>query len=160
MDMTDAIKEAYAYADPAVTLFDTFEFSHSSWIGSIRLVDSDRNLNTPQGIFRAAEIDGSLPETESAVRGQLSLTINCLTVSYRNRLYNASLETDPIYMQYRQYTGENAHAAAKLPVALTVSEIEFDGDLKTIVTCLYPDLVNIPFCRKTMTTAIFPGGKV
>lgn len=162
MDMTDAIKEAYAYADPAVTLFDTFEISHSSWLSDdyIRLVDSDISLETPEGTFEAAMLDTALPETESSVRGQMTITINCLPVAARDKLYNIALETDPVYVQYRQYTGANESPSAELPVALTVSNIEFKGDFETTITCLYPDLVNIPFCRKVMTTTIFPGGKV
>jgi hypothetical protein len=162
MDMTEAIKEAYAYADPAVTLFDTFEISHSTWSSDdyIRLVDSDISLETPQGAFKPAVVNASLPETESSVRGELTITINCLPVAYRDQLYAVVLETNPVYIQYRQYTGENEAPQAELPVALTVSEIGFKGDFETVLTCLYPDLVNIPFCRKVMTTTIFPGGKV
>lgn len=162
MEMTKAIQEAYAYADPAVTLFDTFEITHSSWLTAdyIRLVDSDIDLETNQGTFEKAMLETSLPETESSVRGQMQITISCLPVAYRDRLYAVALEIDPVYVQYRQYTEANADPEADLPVALTVTDIEFNGDFETVITCLYPDLVNIPFCRKVMTTTIFPGGKV
>ena len=160
MDMEDAIKEAYAYADPAVTLFDTYDISHSSWLDNIMLVDSDITLSTPQGDFVPADIEASLPETESSVRGQMQLKIKCLPVESRNKLYAASLEADPIYVQWRQYAGEDEEPGATLPVALSVTNIELAGDLETVITCLYPDLVNIPFCRKVMTTTILPGGKV
>lgn len=160
--MIDAIKEAYAYADQNVTLFDTFEIRHSSWeeVDYIRLVDSDIYLSTPQGRFRPAMLETALPETQNSVRGQMQLTIKCLPVECREQLYSASLTIDPVYVQYRQYTGEDADPSAELPVALSVSAFEFNGDFETVITCLYPDLVNIPFCRKAMTTSIFPGGKV
>ncbi|SDE20747.1 DUF1833 family protein [Desulfuromonas thiophila] len=160
MDMTEAIKEAYAYADPAVTLYETFEISHSTWLNNILLVDADRALSTPQGDFRPATIKASLPETDSSVRGQMKLTINCLPKAHRDALFAAAQETDPVYVKYRQYTGPGVAPDAELPVSLSVASIEFQGDFETVVTCLYPDLVNIPFCRRIMTTGILPGGRV
>ena len=162
MELTDAMKEAYAYADPGVTIFETFEISHSTWLDAnhIRLVDSDKDLSTPDGTFEPAIISAGLPDTESSVRGQMKITISCLPKVYRDLLHEVSHETDPVYIQYRQYTGEGAAANAELPVALSVSSIDFRGDLETVITCLYPDLVNIPFCRRIMTAAVLPGGKV
>lgn len=162
MDMTDAVKEAYAYADPAITLFETYEISHFLWTDgdNIFLVDSDASLETPQGIFISAIIEASLPDTESSVRGQMRLSIDCLSKVHRDAIYATSFETDPMYVIYRQYAGENQEPVAELPVALSVSAVEFDGDFKTELTCLYPDLINSVFCRKAMTTTIFPGGRV
>jgi len=161
MDLSEAIKEAYSYADAAITLFDTFEISHSSWmtVNYIRLVDSDLMLLTPQGSFDPIEMNVSLPETEAAVRGQLKITLKCLPKLYRDALYSVVLEADPLYLRYRQYTGSNVQPDMELPVPLSVSSVEFKGDLDTQITCLYPDLVNIPFCRRIMTTTALPGGK-
>lgn len=162
MTMTEAIKEAYTYVNPSISLYDTFEIYHSSWepVNYIRMVDSDVYLDTPQGRFKPFLFETALPETQSSVRGQMQLTLSCLPVEYQERLYSASLLVDPIFVLYRQYTGENVEPAVSLPVALSVSTIEFNGDFETIITCVYPDLVNIPFCRKAMTAAIFPGGRI
>lgn len=160
MDLSDAIKEAYAYADPLVTLFDTFEITHPSWSQGIKLVDSDIKLSTPQGIYMPVSIKTSLPTTEGSVRGEMQITLNSLPKNDRNMLYEASLKPDPLFVQYRQYTGENIPPDAELPVSLSVSRIEYQGDFETVITCLYPDLINIPFCRRIMTTTALPGGKI
>jgi len=173
MDMNEAIQEAYAYADPEVTIYETFELIHSSWSGfdsdsdsdtdaSILLVDSDRVLVTADGTFQPVTFTASLPETESSVRGQLKLTISFLPKEYRDMLWEASQspETDPVYLYYRQYIGEGAEeeAAAELPVPLVVNTIEFT-DEQTLINALYPDLVNIPFGRRIMSVTELPGAR-
>ena len=173
MDMNEAVQEAYAYADPDVTIYETFELAHSSWAeydsdsdsdydSSIRLVNSSRTLLTADGTFMPVTFDASMPETESSVRGQLKLAISFLPKKYRDVIWDASQapETDPIYLYYRQYTGAGAaeEAAAELPVPLVVNSVEFD-DGQTIVNALYPDLVNIPFGRRIMTATNLPGAR-
>lgn len=159
MDMTEAIKEAYAYADPDVTLFETFEFTHTFWTESIRIVDSSISLPTAQGDFSPVSLTVQMPETESSVRGQLKVTISFLPVEYRELMYTVSQENDPVYMYYRQYMKGNVDPQLELPVPLTVSSFEF-GEDKTVIQALYPDLVNIVFCRKVMTASVIPGGRV
>ena len=173
MDMNEAIQEAYAYADPDVTIYETFELIHSSWAeydsdsdsdfgASIFLVDSDRELLTADGTYKPVTFSASMPETESSVRGQLKLTISFLPKMYRDMLWDASQapETDPVYLYYRQYTGGGSaeEASAELPVPLVVNSVEFD-DGQTIVNALYPDLVNIPFGRRIMTATNLPGAR-
>jgi len=173
MDMSEAVQEAYAYADHDVTIYETFELVHSAWAeydsdsdsdydSSVRLVNSSRSLLTEDGIFSPVTFDASMPETESSVRGQLKLTISFLPKTYRGMLWDASQspETDPVYLYYRQYTGAGAEetAAAELPVPLVVNSINFD-DEQTIINALYPDLVNIPFGRRIMTATNLPGAR-
>ena len=157
--MTEAIKEAYAYADPDVTLFETFEFTHTFWTESIRIVDSSISLPTAQGDFIPVSLTAQMPETESSVRGQLKVTISFLPAEYRELMYTVSQENDPVYMYYRQYMKGNVDPQLELPVPLTVSSFEF-GEDKTVIQALYPDLVNIVFCRKVMTASVLPGGRV
>ena len=161
MDMSEAIQEAYAYADPEVTIWETFEFSHVSWDASILLVDSDRSLETVDGTYQPVTLEASMPETESSVRGQMQITIDFLPIEYRKMMYAASQEADPVYVYYRQYLGEGptAEAQAELPVPLTITSFEF-SDKQTVVTALYPDLVNLIFCRRTMTASTLPGGRI
>ena len=173
MDMNEAIQEAYAYADPDVTIYETFELTHSSWDAydsdsdsdfgaSILLVNSPRELLTADGTFEPATFEASLPEIESSVRGQLRLTISFLPKKYRDMLWDASQapETDPVYLFYRQYTGSGVaeEAAAELPVPLTVNTIQFT-DEQTMLNALYPDLVNIPFGRRIMSVTELPGAR-
>jgi len=167
MDMSEAIQEAYAYADPDVTLYETFELAHSSWedsdgSNSILLVNSDRQLLTADGTFMPVTFEASLPETESSVRGQLRLTVSFLPKAYRDLLWEVSQapETDPVYLYYRQYTGGGVaeEAAAELPVPLVVNTMEFT-DEQTLIDALYPDLVNIPFGRRIMSVTELPGAR-
>lgn len=159
MNLTDAIKEAYAYADCSVTLFETLEFTHDSWSDSIMLVDSPVHLTTNDGIYNAATIDIVIPEVESSLRGQLKVTINFLPVEYREMFFAAAPEVEPIMVYYRQYMEGDGDPQAELPVAMTVSRIDFTRDA-TVITALYPDLVNIKICRRNMTATELPGARV
>jgi hypothetical protein len=160
MDMSEAIQEAYAYADPSVTIWETFEFTHASWADSIRLVDSDAALLTALGTFMPVTLSAAMPETESSVRGQMQITIDFLPAEYKKLIWEASHTALPVYVYYRQYTEDAADAEpeAELPVPLTVSGFEFT-DKSTIVTALYPDLVNLILGRRTMTATELPGAR-
>lgn len=161
MDMTEAIMEAYAYADPDITIYETLEISHSSWLDSIFLVNDHRELSTLQGTYQPVKFDIALPETEEAVRGEMTVTIEFLPKEYRDKLYEAAGLSDMLKIQYRQYIAADSDPDAELPVALTVSNVAFDTEAYTTeLTALYPDLVNLPFCRRIMTTTALPGGKV
>jgi len=158
--MTAAIKEAYAYADADVTIYETFQLTQATWATPIKLVNSSRELVTADGTFKPATIEATLPETEASVRGQLQITIDFLPAEYRAMLWSVAKETAPVYLYYREYTGEGVaeEAEAELPVALVVNNIELT-DTQTIITALYPDLVNIPFGRRIMTATNLPGAR-
>jgi hypothetical protein len=162
MDMGEAIQEAYAYADHDVTIWETLELRHSSWLEAdyIRLVDSPVMLVTAQGTYQPVTMKAILPETESSVRGQLQVDIDFLPIAYSRMIFEASQEADPVYLYYRQYMGEgeSAEPELELPVALTVNAFEFT-DQRMTITALYPDLVNIILGRRIMTTSVLPGGR-
>ena len=161
MDLTEAMKEAYAYADPDVTTWETFEITHPSWSGDpILLVNSSRQLVTLDGTFLPVTFQASLPETESSVRGQLQLSLDFLPVVMCKKLWSASQTPLPLLLYYRQYIeeGVSAEASAELPVALVVNNVQFSNE-RTIINALYPDLVNIPMGRRIMTATQLPGGR-
>lgn len=161
MDITEAMKEAYAYADPEVTTWETFEFTNALWPGDpIKIVNSPFVLVTADGTFQPATFTASLPETESSVRGQLQLTINFLPSESCKKLWSGSQSAFPVYLYYRQYIEEGAlaEAAAELPVPLVVNSVSFSEEA-TEINALYPDLVNIPMGRRIMTATELPGGR-
>lgn len=161
ISMDEAIREAYAYADPGDTIYECIKISHPSWLDDILLVDSYEPLTTNQGTYLPVTMSCTVPETESAVRGQLTIDIRCLPQAYLDKIYAASLDTDAIGIMYYQYLDGGMDPSAELPVALTVSGMEHSvGDHRTKITAMFPDLVNIPFCRTIMTTSILPGGRV
>jgi hypothetical protein len=159
-ELSDAIKEAYAYAHNTV-IWETFALTHVIWPEPILLVDSPTELVTAQGTYQPVTFSASLPETESSVRGQLQLDVEFLPTAYRNLIFAASQEDASIYLRYRQYMseGETAEPVMELPVALSVSSVEF-SDTTTTITALYPDLVNIVLGRRIMTATALPGGRV
>lgn len=159
MNMTEAIQEAYAYADHDVSIFETFELTHTSWESSIKIVDSPTSISTTEGTFLPVTMDATIPETESSVRGQMRLTVRFLNKTYREMLYSAAQYSDPIYIYYRQYIEGNADPQAELPVGLTVSTIEFTDDA-TVINALYPDLVNILICKRKMNVSNLPGCQI
>lgn len=159
MDMTDAIQEAYAYADPDIAIYETFEITHTSFGASIKIVDSPTSITTTEGTFLPVTMEASTPETESSVRGQMQLTVRFLNKTYRALLFAAAQYADPIYIYYRQYIDGVSDPQAELPVGLTVSGIEFTDD-STVITALYPDLVNILICKRKMTVSNLPGCQI
>lgn len=155
------MKEAYAYADPDITTWETFEFTSVVWTDDpILLVNSYRELVTADGTFLPVTFSASLPETESSARGQLRLAIDFLPAALCKKIWAAALGASPIFLHYRQYIeeGELAEAAAELPVPLVVNNIQFT-DERTTIDALYPDLVNIPMGRRIMTATELPGGR-
>lgn len=159
MDLTEAIKEAYTYADHNVSLFETLELTHDNWSDSIMLVDSPVYLTTNEGVYNAVTFDIVIPEVESAIRGQLKVTIKFLPTEYREMLFAAAPEAEQVMVYYRQYMEGDSDPQAELPVAMTVNRIDFTRD-ETVITALYPDLVNIKICRRNMTATEFPGARV
>ena len=158
MDMSDAIKEAYAHAPADVTYYDTLEISHDSFTDNIRVVISDTPLSTPQGEFIACpNVQVRLPEIDGCVQGQLEITIGMLPKKAQIALKDASTTTSPISIKYRQYIAEDVDPDAELPVPLQVDTIK-QTHIQAIITAAYPDLVNARFPRRLMTTTVLPGG--
>lgn len=159
--MDEAIREAYAYADPGNTIYECIQISHPSWIDDILLVDSYDPLTTNIGTYHPVHMSCKVPETEGAVRGQLSIELSFLPQAYLDKIYAAALDQDPIEIRYYQYLNGAMDPSAQLPVSLTVTDMEHSvGNNQTKLNALFPDLVNTPFCRTVMTTSIFPGGRV
>lgn len=159
MDLSDAIKEAYEYAPPDVTYYDTLEIASDGFTDSIRVVRSHESLETPQGEFLPCWFDFSLPETEGAVRGQMKITVNFLPKSAQQQLIAASRAPYPVTVKYRQYLGADRNPDAELPLPLTLTGIEQTPSGVT-GTALFSDLQNALFPRRLMTTTELPGGRI
>lgn len=157
--MSEAIQEAYAYADHNITIYETLELTHTSFVPSIKLVDSPHILVVTQGSFQPVNFEVTLPETESSVRGQMKVSIRFLLMAYRELLYASSKTSDPVYMYYRQYISGDSDPQAELPVALTINTMEFTDEL-VVLNALYPDLMNINICRRLMTARELPGCQI
>ncbi len=160
MDMSDAIKEAYAHAPQEVTYYDTLEIMHASFTESIKVVVSDAPLTTPQGEYLACpNLSVTLPETEGGVRGQLEITIPFLPRDAQVAIKEAAHSRTPVTIKYRQYLGENIAPDAELPVPLQVESITQTHHQVTAIA-MFPDLNNASFPRRLMTALNLPGGRV
>ena len=157
INMTDAMAEAYAYADPSVTFYDTLEF-YSELDGSyVRVVCSDEQLVTPDGTFEACYFSFTLPETQGSTRGQMQITVDFLPRDAQIWIRNATQSRSSITVKWRQYLGPNIPADAEYPVPLNITTIS-QNPTGVTATALFPDLVNLPFPRLIMTTTELPGG--
>jgi hypothetical protein len=157
IDMNTAMEEAYAYADPQDTFYDTLEFSSEIENDKIMVVNSDEPLQTPQGLFLACHFDCTLPETQGNVRGQMQINVNFLPRDAQIWIRKATQDRATITVIWRQYLGPDQEPDAWYPIPLQISAVE-QTPTGVTATAMFPDLVNLPFPRRIMTTAELPGG--
>jgi len=157
IDLSTAMEEAYAATDMTYTIYDTLEFASSGAGDTVRVVYSDEDLPTPEGLFSPCKFDCTLPETEGAVRGQMQISVEFLPKAAQVWLRQASQARGKITVKWRQYLAPNAPPDAEYPIPLEVVSVEQNPNGVT-ATALFPDLINMPFPRRTMTTKVLPGG--
>lgn len=158
LEMTAACQEAYAYASE-VPVFMTLEILHTSFLSSVKVVNSDTSLATPQGTFIPAPFDIQLPEVRASARGELQITVPFLPKDVQVALLAASETRDPITIKYREYLGPNESPCSELPIPLEISALEMTRG-GVVARALFPDLVNMPFPRQRYTISTFPGAQV
>jgi len=159
IDLTTAMEEAYLHSGIEYTVYDTLEFVSDGASGKVMIVHSDEELTTPQGDFVPCKFDCTLPETEGAVRGEMQISVGFLPKSAQIWLRQASGGREKITVKWRQYLGANLPPDAEYPIPLEVISVEQNSNGAT-ATALFPDLVNMPFPRRRMTTKVLPGGMV
>lgn len=157
IDLSTAMEEAYTYAGEGVTYYDTLEFASSGADDKVMVVYSDENLTTPQGEFIPCKFDCTLPETEGKVRGQMQISVDFLPREAQAWLRQASQARGHITVKWRQYLGANIEPDAEYPIPLEIVSVE-QTPTGVTATALFPDLVNMPFPRRLMTTKELPGG--
>ena len=159
IDLSSAMEEAYSYFQGVETYYDTLEFISSMSTEKVMVVHSDENLATPQGTFIACNFDCQLPETEGAVRGQMQITVDFLPREAQAWIRRASQARAVITVKWRQYLGSGIEPDAEYPMPLEIIGVE-QTPTGVTATALFPDLVNMPFPRRLMTTKELPGGIV
>jgi len=157
ISVDDAMAEAYAYADCSDTYYDTLEFSSEGTNETVMVVYSDQDLETPQGTYLACKFDCRLPTTEGAVRGQMEISVEFLPKDAQTWLLDMCKSRSKMAVRWRQYLGANQEPDAELHIPLDIVSVEITAAGAT-ATALFPDLVNMPFPRKIMTTKNLPGG--
>lgn len=157
IDLSTAMEEAYAYADGGETFYDTLEFESAGSTDKVLVVNSSAELPTPQGTYLACAFDCRLPETESAVRGQLQVSVDFLPRDAQVWLRQASQARKRLTVKWRQYLAPNQAPDAEYPIPLEIVSVE-QTPAGVTATALFPDLVNMPFPRRLMTTKELPGG--
>jgi hypothetical protein len=155
--MTEAMEEAYAYADPTDTFYDTLEFYCGITSDYVRVVCSDEELVTPQGTFSPCYFGFELPETQGSVRGQMKINVDFLPREAQVWIRNATQSRGKITVTWRQYLGPGLEPDAWYPIPLEIMTVE-QTPTGVTATALFPDLVNIPFPKRIMTTTELPGG--
>jgi hypothetical protein len=155
--MTEAMEEAYAYAEPTDTFYDTLEFYCGITNDYVRVVCSDEELITPQGTFAPCYFGFELPETQGSVRGQMKINVDFLPREAQVWIRTATQSRGKITVTWRQYLGPGLEPDAWYPIPLEIMTVE-QTPTGVTATALFPDLVNIPFPRRIMTTTELPGG--
>lgn len=159
MEMSEAIKEAYAHAPADVTYYDTLEFISVEWVTSIKIVRSNRKLHTPQGVYSPVIFDFTLPELAGGVRGQLSINVKFLPKEAQLAIAEAANSRYPITVKYRQYLGENINPDAELPIPIEIISIS-QTHKGAVLTGVFPDLHNADFPKDIYTVQSYPGLRI
>jgi hypothetical protein len=157
MDLTDAIKEAYAHA-PAVTYYDTLQIDNEDFVNPILVVDSFVPTTRTEGTFIPVKFDYTLPETAGGVRGEMTISIIGVPKEVRAQIRNATSGRKPYMLTYRQYINDAMEPDAEYPVPLSIAGIS-ESHVGIEIQALLPDLVGSYFPRKLMTTKALPGLK-
>lgn len=155
-DFDTAYAEAVAYAKADVTHYDTLTFASSLDTDSVRIVLDDTALVTPQGTYIPCDAEFTPAETEGGIVGRLEITINYLPPAALAWLEEASSAGAHLTVTWRQYlgTGIDPDFESRLPLSIIGSEY---SNGQCTLTATLPDLVNLPFGRKLMTSRILPG---
>lgn len=157
-DFDTAYAEAVAYADPAVTHYDTFAFVSSldTMDPLLVVVNSSRTLVTPQGNYIPVNATFTAPETNEGIVGVLEMQLDYLPPAAQTILEAASMAGAEITVYWRHYLGVNIdpNFEGRLPFAVTTIKNINGG---ATITATLPDLLNIPLGRRLMTTLELPG---
>jgi hypothetical protein len=156
MDFTDAYAEAVTVAEDSVTHYDCLTFASSLDVGTVMVVHSNENLETPQGTYMACPFEFQPPETEGEIVGQMKITVNFLPKAARIWLMQQSRAGAQLSVTWRQYleAGIDPDFECRVPFYITKVERNPGG---VVVTATLPDLVNTPFCRRLMLSTELPG---
>lgn len=157
--LNKAMEEAYAYPDPGDTFYDTLEFTDSVSGSSIRIVHSDEELDTPQGLFSACKFECRHPDTEGGVVGAMEISVEFLPKDAQKWLSETCRTRGNVSVYYRQYLGPQRDPDAHYPVPLDVTSVE-QTHLGVTVRASFPMLTAMKFPRRIMSITNLPGGRV
>ncbi len=156
MELTDAIKEAYACAPADVTYYETLQIDNEDFVNPVLLVNSAAEITRTAGTFLPVRFDAKLPDTSGGTRGEMTINVIGVPKEVRAAIRNATDNHHPFTVTYRQYIGGNMAPDAEFPVPLSIGGISelFNG---IQIQALLPDLVGAYFPRKLMTAKTLPG---
>ena len=156
MELTDAIKEAYANAPGDVTFYHTLTIMNDNFTSDIQVVMSNVELDTYDGTYSPAMFSLTLPEVKGGVVGEMKITINFLPKAARIAIREAAQQRDITTVIYRQYIDDNPEVDAELPFALEVGGvIETDTGIEAKARVV--DLTRSYFPKNTMNMNTCPG---
>lgn len=154
--LTDAIKEAYEFAPQDITYWDTLEFDHQSFAETIKIVNSHKELVTLQGTFIPVLFESALPETNSGVRGEMTIKIKGVPLAERKAIREITSSRYKMTICYRQYIAENDNPDSEYPIllqAVAVSENDTGIEIKASLS----GLLAAKFPRRLMNVQELPG---
>jgi len=157
ISISEAMHEALLNASTGETFYDTLEFIELSSGAAVRVVHSDEDLNTPQGLFTACKFGCKHPETEGGIVGTMQITVDFLPLDAQEWLVEKCKTGTGITVYWRQYLGPDMEPDAYYPVPLDITAVEQSITGATI-TASFPMLTAMKFPRRLMTTTVLPGG--
>ena len=154
--LTDAIKEAYEFAPQNITYWDTLEFDHQSFVETIKIVNGYKELVTLQGTFIPVLFESALPETNSGVRGEMTIKIKGVPLAERKAIREITSSRHKMTICYRQYIAENANPDSEYPILLQAVAIS-ENDAGIEIKASLSGLLSAKFPRRLMNAQELPG---
>jgi hypothetical protein len=156
MELTDAIKEAYANAPADVTYFNTLIISNASFAEDIMIVQSNADLVTNQGTYTPAMFTFSLPDIEGGVIGEMVITLSFLPKESRKAIRDGAAGRHPTTILFQQYINDSPDPDAVMPFGLEVvgvKETPTGVEARAVVS----DITKKYFPKRIMTSTTCPG---
>lgn len=174
--MDEAMKEAYAHAEPKDIFFDTLTFTSDGEKLSVVCSDVAVPYFDSQK-FHPCPFNFRLPTTESKIVGALEIELPFLPQEAMRWLVETSMRGGRISVVWKQYlcqfledtnggeedqTGYEAISPTSPQLSAQLAPLEIISVERTptgaVATATVVDLVNTPFPRKLMLTEDLPGG--
>lgn len=172
--LSDAIKEAYAFAPSDDVILHTLELRHPSFVDeqgdttAIRVVRDNQNLiarledsaplNPNQQVeFIAMGFDIELPKIDTAPVPEITITLDNVSRELVKHLTAASTSQDVIEVTYRPFLSSDT-TCPQMDPPMTLILTEVQANLHQVIgRARMLDIGNKAFPNKTYTVKDFPG---
>lgn len=159
--ISEAIKEAYEYADPDYTYLDTLEFKCSMFSANKRIVNDTQEITYNGQTYIPVFFSFSIPDIAPNVKGEFSITLQAIDRETRDDIRNISKTNNVLYVKYMQIIQRIGYSTDDVSSNCWFQVISIKEKINSIMlTASPPDLTQYKFPDRIMTVDNLPGARV